>query len=289
MRSASSSLGRFAALLAIVAIAGACVTSASGGGGPSSDGSVPVAGIPSPGASTTIVGPDPTACTSFGFSARRCAAVVRAARDQLPAGHPTIVGVDLLPDDQPGVVRTTTFVANVRFRFEGGGQDVRGIFCGVGPPSLVCSEDPGLEAVDFHQAGYWDVPCTGEAPSGCATPLAPDPGLAGTVPLSIPVLDLPVGGVGHHEVDVGQAIVPNGIVSDASFKLANQAQRGFLIDPGIVRLELRSTIPGRPPFDNVYRRGRFDGTEAIRVLLVYDVAEASPGADPLEVRDLVVC
>ena len=38
------------------------------------------------------------------------------------------------------------------------------VFCGVGPPTLTCSETPGIQALDLSGVGYWDVPCAGEPP-----------------------------------------------------------------------------------------------------------------------------
>ena len=76
--------------------------------------------------------------------------------------------------------------------------------CGVGPPTLVCSETPGIQAVDLHN-GYWDVPCTGEPPDGCPSPIVPPTGAAarGARALRLATLDVPVGEVGHHEVEIG--------------------------------------------------------------------------------------
>ena len=51
-------------------------------------------------------------------------------------------GDDPLADRGGGCARTTSFVAGVRFDVTGAGPVRTDIFCGVGPPSLVCSETP---------------------------------------------------------------------------------------------------------------------------------------------------
>jgi hypothetical protein len=184
--------------------------------------------------------------------------------------------------------RTTSFVAGVRFEVA---ETVTrtDVFCGLGPPTLVCSESPGLEAIDLHNAGFWDVPCSGEAPAGCATPLPPPTGAAAAAgrELRIDTLDVPVGPVGHREVDIGTAVLPNGILTEATFRISDESQVGFLIDPGIVRMELRSSEPGRPAFDNIYARGASDGPEEVRIFLVFDVVETGPDAT-VRIADVIV-
>ena len=98
---------------------------------------------------------------------------------------------------------------------------------------------------------------------------------------------MPVGPIGHHEVELGTAVLVNGIAQEGTFTLNDQLQDGFLLDPGTVRLELRSTIPGRPPFTNIYERGAFDGPEEVRVFLIFDVAETSDSA-VLHVQNVLV-
>jgi hypothetical protein len=142
----------------------------------------------------------------------------------------------------------------------------------------ICSDTPSLHA---ESMSYWDIPCEGEPPAGCATPVVPDASaLKESRPLLIRSLDVPVGPIGHREVEIGHAIVPNGILSKGRFVLApsSHTQDGFLIDPEIVRLQVESLDPTRPPFTNVYQRGRFPGVEEVKVLLVFDVAETSDSA-----------
>jgi hypothetical protein len=159
-----------------------------------------------------------------------------------------------------------------------------------GLPGLQCLDDPLLEATSVMTGGYFDVPCAGEPPDGCATPVpatAPD-ALAAAVPLSVPRLNLPIDRVGRHEVIVGEATLPNGILSVAEFAfVSNEWPSDFKIVDGIVRLEVRSLEHPDRPFWNVYEHGWVPGTERVEVLLLFDVLRHEPGAT-LSIRDLVV-
>jgi hypothetical protein len=242
----------------------------------------------------------PDGCRFFDLSNRRCDAVMNAARAALGIDPATVEGIDLLPDQACGgsnrdpdaldiCVRTMAFVAGVRFHLANGTTLRQDIFCGPGPSTLVCSENPAIDAIDLHGAGYWDVPCTGEAPNGCPSPIPTPTGAEAEVgrELRIATLDLPVGSKGHREVEIGRAVLVDGIVQDARFSIVDQTQNGFLLDPGVIRMELRSTIAGRPSFDNAYQRGTFRGPEEIRIMLVFDVAETNPDA-VIHILDVLV-
>jgi hypothetical protein len=241
----------------------------------------------------------PSGCSAFGLSGRRCEAVVKAAASNLGFDRSTAVETVLMPEPGCGgdplstatgsCVRTQSFIAGVRFDTAGGTSLRTDVFCGVVSPPLICSETPGIEAVDLHRAGYWDIPCGGEAPGACPTRIPTPTGAAAAAgrELKVDAIAVPVGAVGHREVEIGRAILVDGIVQEARFSIADQTQAGFLLDPGLVRMELRSTVPGRPPFDNVYQRGTFQGPEEVRVILIFDVAETGPGA-VIHVTDVLV-
>jgi hypothetical protein len=244
--------------------------------------------------------PYPEGCTAFGLSPRRCEAVVDAAASNVGFDRSTATATSLMAEpgcgfDDPSsdliniCTRSMSFVAGVRFEGDADINVRSDVFCGVGPPTLACSESPGLQASDLHNAGFWDLPCAGEAPAGCATPLLLPTGAAAAAgrELRIDALDVPVGPVGHREVEIGTAVLPNGILTEATFRIATESQVGFLIDPGIVRMELRSSEPGRPAFDNIYSRGASNGPEEVRVFLVFDVVEASPGS-MVTIADVIV-
>jgi hypothetical protein len=136
--------------------------------------------------------------------------------------------------------------------------------------------------------GYRDVPCAGEAPEHpCASPLPSiDPAAATqSEPLVIDSLDVPIDRTGPYEVRLGQATIPNGILSDASFSLGDDSPGDLLLDGALV-LSVES-LDGGPPFDNLYRHGWRPGTERVRVTLTFRVEWFEPGA-ALGIRDLVV-
>jgi hypothetical protein len=243
--------------------------------------------------------PFPEGCAAFGLSARRCEAVVKTAASNITFDRSTATatflmadrgcGGDPLSDDVVLCMRSTSVVAGVRFDRADGTSALSEVYCGVGPPTLTCSETPGIQTVDLHGAGYWDVPCAGEPPDGCPKRISAPTGPAAAVgrELKIDAMAVPVGPVGHREVEIGRAVLVDGIVQEARFSIADEAQVGFLLDPGLVRMELRSTVPGRPPFDNIYQRGTFKGPEEVRVVLVFDVAETGPDA-VIHVTDVLV-
>jgi hypothetical protein len=230
----------------------------------------------------------PAACAKFGFSQRRCDAVVEAGRAQLEGARPAVTAIELLPDELPGQARTTEFVARVRFHFVGGGDATQVVTCGVGGDiSIVCSERPVIRiAMDFN----WDVPCAGEAPEGpCATAL-PTPNaaaLARARPVEIPSADYPVAAPGHYEIRVGEVVLPNGYLTEARVRLADERTQAFHVS-GRVRLELRPSDPARPAFSgSLIQRPLQSGPERVEVFLVLDVIDTTPNA-ALEIRDLVV-
>jgi hypothetical protein len=243
--------------------------------------------------------PFPDGCAAFGLSARRCEAVVNTAASNVGFDRSTATeiflmaergcGGDPLSDDVVLCMRSTSVVAGVRFGRADGTSVHSEVYCGVGPPTLTCSETPGIQAVDLHGAGYWDVPCTGEPPDGCPTPIPKPTGAAAAVgrELKIDAIGVPVGPVGHREVEIGRAVLVDGIVQEARLSIGDQAQVGFLLDPGLVRMDLRSTVQGRPPFRNIYERGTFKGPEEVRVVLLFDVAETGPDA-VIHVTDVLV-
>jgi hypothetical protein len=135
-----------------------------------------------------------------------------------------------------------------------------------------------------------DVACSGndpaEDPSGCATPIVLDPAaVAQARPLRLAAMDIPLT-IGHHDIELGRAALPNGYLETARFGLADLAPDGVSIPDG-VWLEVTSADPSRPPFGNVYERGIFPGVEEVVATLVFDVVAAPEGA-VLQVRDVVV-
>jgi hypothetical protein len=137
--------------------------------------------------------------------------------------------------------------------------------------------------------GYRDVPCPGEPPDGCATPVpsqAPD-AIADAQPLQIEERVIPVPSVGRHEVRLGTATLPNGILTTAQAELADAWPDGVRLSSEGIRLEVRSLVADRPGFWNIYDHGWYPGTEAVEVFLVFEARHIEPGAT-LEIRNVVV-
>ena len=104
------------------------------------------------------------------------------------------------------------------------------------------------------------------------------------MPLRVPVLDIPLDHLGPYAVEVGEAGLPDGAFTSSSASVVDERPESFWIRDA--RLEIEPVDPARPSVGNIYREP-FDGVERVRVTLVFDVTEFSPGA-VLQVRDIVV-
>jgi hypothetical protein len=222
--------------------------------------------------------PYPASCGSFEFSERRCAGIVARARqtaaDQLTS-EPVAIG---LLHQEDGTAQLGGYqVARVVFTLPDGSRVVEPVMCiGVpdGPGDAACWEP----FISVQSAVSHDVPCAGEPPDGCATPIALDPeAVAAARPMQLPAFDVPLDHLGHYEIEVGEVGLPNGYIDELRAAVAEERPADFWIDEPI-RLEVRPKDPSRPPFGDVYARGRTDGVEDATVWLVFDVTEASPGA-----------
>ncbi len=229
------------------------------------------------------------ACPRLQFSQSRCDAVVARALEGARVQAADVATVELGRPDGRKVVLGGQLAALARVHHHDGRIIDHEVWCiGVGSYNLAwCVDDPQIQ---LWSGGNHDVPCAGEdsagTPEGCATPIVLDPDAVDeAVPLRVDAIDIPVT-VGHHEVELGRALLPNGFLDKTSFTLADQAPDGVSIPEGI-RLVVVSTDPSRPPFGNVYERGTFPGTEEVVVSLVFDVAAAPPDT-VLQVRNVVV-
>jgi hypothetical protein len=236
-------------------------------------------------------------CEAMSFATDRCLAVVERAREQAGLAWDDIAKVSIsAPPPGGAFLGGGHSVALVTFVLLDGSAREQDVGCaGIGGQySLVCTDRPEILVTGPYGrgGGYTDIPCGatpgGEPGSACATPMPTiDPDAAAkAVPLEIAAHDYPIAATGHVEIEVGRATLPNGILSDARFDLADRFTRAFTVEGGI-RLEIRSLDPSRPPFENVYEHGWYPGTEEVEVYLVLDVVSFTPGA-ALQVRDLVV-
>ena len=223
--------------------------------------------------------PYPDGCAAYRLSDRRCAYIVDWAKKEAGIGAGDPVSVELLgdhacPSDDTvpcGVMRTMAFIVRVRLTTQSGESSDHPVFCGLGGEmTLLCTERPRIW-ISTPMNGYTDVPCQTEN-GPCATPLPTiDPAAAAAAePLSVPSLDIVIDHIGAYSIPVGEAVLPNGILSEAAFGLADDMPSSVLLNPGFMYLEVTS-LEGGPPFDNYYRRGWHDGTERVQVTLTFTV------------------
>jgi hypothetical protein len=107
---------------------------------------------------------------------------------------------------------------------------------------------------------------------------------AEAVPLDVPSLTVPIDHAGPYGVDVGEAVLPNGILTEATASLPDNTRLDVLIPQGIW-LEVLGE-DGKPMF-NIYDHGWRAGTETVHVRLVFTVESFDPGAS-LVFTDIVV-
>jgi hypothetical protein len=226
------------------------------------------------------------------YSADRCEAMLTAAAETLGVADDDVTSIVIAPDPTPrpdgvimtlGGARPITVLARV-------GADVRAVqMCGGVSTAPACSETQALVIGSAIGAGYRDVPCAGEGPTGCASPLpslSPD-AVQGARPLRIDqrVIDVPT--LGRYEVLLGKAVLPNGILTTARGDLADTWPDRVRVSSSGIQLEIRSLIAGRPAFTNYYEHGWWPGTEEVEVFLAFEARHVEPGAT-IEIRDLVV-
>lgn len=241
--------------------------------------------------------PYPDGCAAYGLSTRRCDYIVAWAKRGAGYGETDQVRAQLLGDPECpdgsttcSVVRTMSFIVRVRLIGPDGVSSDVPVFCGVeGNHSLLCTDKPVIQRRSPTMGGYTDVPCAGEAPDNpCASPVpTPDASaVAAARPLHVPRLDIPIDHIGTYTIQVGEASLPNGILSEASFDLVNESPTNVLVSSDGVFLQIES-LDGGLPFENIYAHGWHPGTERVSATLTFTVESYDPGA-VLEVTNLTV-
>jgi hypothetical protein len=242
--------------------------------------------------------PYPAGCSAYGLLPRRCAYIVDSALAEAGATASTAT-VELLGDPmcvgQPAgciVMRLggRAFVVRVRVEPATGQPSDHLVVCGRGGESSLACTDTPLIRVSTPIAGYHDVPCgavpAGEPGSHCATPVptiapsAADKALA----LRVPRLAIAIDHIGTYTVDVGDAVLPNGILTQATATLADDQRSDVIVPQGI---QLQVLGPDGKPLENAYAQGWRAGTETVHVRLVFTVASFDPGST-LVLTDIVV-
>lgn len=216
------------------------------------------------------------------YSEDRCGAIAdRVATDlDLPIG--SITGLTLLPEPEPDGQRLGGPPILVRVHLADGTSreaviPCPGISAMYSPP---CMEEPAVRASSVTINGYRDVPCLDAECTAVATPHPDiDPEAAAVAePILVDRLEVPIDGVGRYEVPVGTGTLPNGILTDATFRLADAWPDGVSIQDAVVMLDVRSLEPDGKPFDNYYLHGWRAGVERVEAVLVFEVRRFVPGA-----------
>jgi hypothetical protein len=138
--------------------------------------------------------------------------------------------------------------------------------------------------------GYHDVPCPdGSPPHSCGTPLPTieAAAVAAARPLSVARFSIPIDHIGTYEVSLGEASLPNGVASVASFAFVDGWPIDVSLKDGVAQIGLRSLEPDGKPFQNYYDHGWRPGDERVEAILVFHVLWFEKGA-VLAIRDVVV-
>jgi hypothetical protein len=251
----------------------------------------PVAPAASPAPPATTSSPDATTTSpaagtpcSQTYNAVRCQTMTDYVATELGTTREQIASVDVIPRPTGELdIYSGSPPVEVTVTLRDGSVHLVNLNCG-GIPGVQCSDDPHLEASSVMHGGYYDgteAELLGGRPS-----IAPD-ALVDAMPLHIARLDIPVDHTGPYEVHVGEARLPNGILTAADFALVESWPTGVSILDGAVRLEIRSLDDGGKPITNIYAHGWHPGTERVEALIVFTVSYFDPGAT-LGVRDIVV-
>lgn len=160
------------------------------------------------------------------------------------------------------------------------------------PSGAACTDVPQLEARTSvaESGGYRDVPCPdGAPPHSCGTPLPTlEPAAAAVArPLSVARFPIPIDHVGAYEVSLGEASLPNGVATLASFAFVDDWSLDVSLKDGVAQIGLRSLEPDGKPFQNYYDHGWRPGVERVEAVLVFHVLWFEEGA-VLAIRDVVV-
>jgi hypothetical protein len=230
-------------------------------------------------------GPYPEACASLDFPAPQCEAIVAVAQANASITPETVTSIDILPPPPRGGVWDHGMIARVRFHHSALPDQTVEVWC-TGLTSEIahaCFPDAQIR-IDGHIDH--DTPCGIDGKTCATLPPSPRPAVQAIArPLRVASLDIPLDHSGPYEVEVGEAGLPDGVLSTLSGSLAETDPETFWIAEGI-SIEARPVDPSRPPLHSVFREP-FDGVEPVKVFLVFDVTELKSDS-VLQVRNLIV-
>ena len=207
---------------------------------------------------------------------------------QLGTTQEQVASLLVIPQPTPGTVDGVTIRSggppvDVEVTLRDGSAHRLTLNC-AGISANECADDPHLEAWSVMHGGYYDG--TAAELLGGRPTIAPD-ALADAMALRVARLDIPIDHIGQYGVPVGEARLPNGILTAADFALVDDWPTGVSIVSGGVILEIRSLDEGGKPIRSIYEHGWHPGSEQVEAVLVFNVAHFDPGA-MLGIKDIVV-
>ena len=238
----------------------------------------------------------PGVCPAITPSLNQCAGFAAWAVGQSGVTSGQVQRIEMTEATCPGVAACPTgaagFVVGVHMVTDGGTSSDQLVDCTRIPGSLgginfLCDEIvtmPGGRPLGYPSmrspisGGYRDVPCTGEGPVGCATalPTIEPSALSASRPLLINSIEIPIDHVGAYSIDLGEATLPNGILTAAAAEVTSSPTDPLVSYDGYA-LNITS-LDGGPPFENYYAHGWRSGVEHVRVTLKFTVLLFQPGA-----------
>lgn len=228
----------------------------------------------------------PKACTDV-YPGNRCLAMIDEAAAQVGKDRGDVTGIVIVPDSEELNATTVGPAIHVRIAFTDGSLHDSHM-CGLVSLHPACMDDPTLRPNSII-GGYTDVPCAEAAPDDCATPHPTvEPEAAGeATPLMVEERTITIDRLGVLDIPLGEATLPNGILTEASFEFVETWPTDIALAGGSGFLGVRSLEPDGKPFDNYYLHGWRPGVERVEITLQLEVLWFEPGAD-LVIRNVVV-
>lgn len=232
---------------------------------------------------------EPQPCAQL-FNPVRCLAMIDTAASRLRVTPEDVTALIVIPQPTPEVLSNGDVVIN---QTSGGHQiDVSvtlkddtshavTFYCVGVNNEPACSDDPHIDVGSIMHGGYFDTP-EGSSPVPSAAPDA----LAEATELRLDGVDIAIDHVGAYEVRLGEAWLPNGLLTQADFALVDDWPPDFTILEGGVRIKVRSLDDGKP-INNIYEHRWREGVEPVEAFLLFDVFRFDPGAR-LSISDVVV-
>lgn len=236
--------------------------------------------------------PTPKDCAQV-YPARRCLFMADVATEFTAWTRDDVATLAIIPDPPPrtdGILEVRGGAAPINVRVTlADGTTFDTMMCGGAPTGPACRDEMPSGPTAVGISGYRDVPCPGEPPDGCpsAVPSAAPDALAAAEPIRVDTIDIPIDRAGRYEHVVGGGSLPNGILTEATYVMADAFPTDITFAGGGPYLEIRSLEPDGRPFDNYYTHGWREGVERVQAWLVFEVRRFDPGA-VLAIRDIVV-